>query len=340
MSVPRTPEAITADWLSGALGRPVGSVEVARVGTGQIARSFRLTLDGGDTLVAKMQTPDAGTLKAADIYHLYRKEVAWYAELARHCDIRHPACHFHAIADDGLAYLLLLEDGAPARQGDQLAGESESRLNAALAEAARLHGAFAGERLSLAEPLAAFPDMPTELQVQMFAHHWPGFRERYAERLDADILALGDRLLPRYGDFIDYESEHPSLCHRDFRVDNLLFGHPDGRVIVLDWQTLQIGAPASDAAYLIGTSAVGDPDYRAYFDRYAALCREHGYAPPEASLWRDYRVGALSGFAVAVGSAMMVERTERGDEMFAVMAERPAHMALALDSLGVLVAST
>ena len=58
-------------------------------------------------------------------------------------------------------------------------------------------------------------------------------------------------------------------------------------------------------------------------------------AAPEA-LWDDYRVGALSGYFMAVFASMSVERTERGDEMFAVMAERPARQALALGSLGLL----
>jgi len=36
---------------------------------------------------------------------------------------------------------------------------------------------------------------------------------------------------------------------------------------------------------------------------------------------------------MGVLSAMLVERTERGDEMFAVMAERSGYQALHLDSL-------
>ena len=39
---------------------------------------------------------------------------------------------------------------------------------------------------------------------------------------------------------------------------------------------------------------------------------------------------------MAIFASMNVERTERGDEMFAVMAERPARQALALGSLEML----
>jgi hypothetical protein len=39
---------------------------------------------------------------------------------------------------------------------------------------------------------------------------------------------------------------------------------------------------------------------------------------------------------MAIIAAMNVVRTKRGDEMFAVMAERPARQALTLDSLSLL----
>ena len=49
--------------------------------------------------------------------------------------------------------------------------------------------------------------------------------------------------------------------------------------------------------------------------------------------WHDYRLAAFSGFTMRVIAAMLVERTERGDEMFAVIAERSGYQALHLDSL-------
>ena len=53
-------------------------------------------------------------------------------------------------------------------------------------------------------------------------------------------------------------------------------------------------------------------------------------------VWRDYRLYAFSGVLMAIFASMNVERTERGDEMFAVMAERPAWQAIDLDSLSLL----
>jgi len=109
---------------------------------------------------------------------------------------------------------------------------------------------------------------------------------------------------------------------------------------VVDWQTLGIGAGAADVAYLIGTS-VADPALRAREEQrlvrvYADELRKLGVAANPAEIWREYRFYAFSGFIMAIIASMNVERTERGDEMFAVMAERPARQALHLDSLSLL----
>ena len=52
--------------------------------------------------------------------------------------------------------------------------------------------------------------------------------------------------------------------------------------------------------------------------------------------WRSYRRGTVAGVIMALAASMLVERTERGDEMFMVMAERHARHATDLDALGVL----
>ena len=49
--------------------------------------------------------------------------------------------------------------------------------------------------------------------------------------------------------------------------------------------------------------------------------------------WRAYREYAATGFVMAITASMLAKRTERGDEMFAVMAERPARQMLDLDTL-------
>ena len=115
-----------------------------------------------------------------------------------------------------------------------------------------------------------------------------------------------------------------TLVQGDLRLDNLLFTDKNGRAILLDWQTAAVGLPLNDVAYCISTS-FRDPNERAEKEEdlvkeYYDLLEVHeNYGFEQA--WDDYKRASFVGFLMAVLSAMIVERTDRGDEMFAVMAE-------------------
>ena len=349
---PSRPEGMDADWLAQALGRPAGALAgftAKAVGTGQMCDSFRLTLDWRDrgdapaSIIAKCPSLDPASRAIAQQLGSYLLEVSWYRDLAGEVPISVPRCSFADIAEDRIEFLLLLEDLAPATQGDQLAGASADAISACVTQASRLHAAlWDSPRLTELDwlqkdnrPLlrAAFPGL------------YQAFRERYAGRLDAECLDVGARLVDRLEGYVDRTPQALCLTHGDMRVDNVLFGRPATPASplpcwVVDWQTLGIGAGGSDIAYLVGTS-IADADQRAALDRpmfdlWLDGLRAGGVTPDPAVLWDDYRIGALSGYFMAVFASMNVERTERGDEMFAVMAERPARQALALGSLDLL----
>jgi hypothetical protein len=54
----------------------------------------------------------------------------------------------------------------------------------------------------------------------------------------------------------------------------------------------------------------------------------HGYELD--ACWDDYRRGTFAGFGVTVIASMLVQQTERGDDMFTAMARRHARHALDL----------
>ena len=247
-------------------------------------------------------------------------------------------CHFAQIDDNDVDFLLLLADLAPARQGDQLAGVDPATLYVAIDAAAALHA-----------PLWNSPRLDTigwlkrdtrPIVRALFPGMFEQFRIRYADRLDTDCLALGGAIVDKLDAFLERIPHARTLTHGDLRVDNILFAPDRKQCWVVDWQTLGTGSGATDIAYLIGTS-VANPDERTALDtsgfaRWIAAIQSHGVDTDEAALWDDYRIGALSGYFMAVFASMSVERTERGDEMFAVMAERPARQALALSSIGLI----
>lgn len=311
------------------------------VGTGQVCDSYRFTCDWTEgsnpaTFIAKCPSADPVSRGAAAIFHLYDMEVGWYRDVADHCDALCPKSYHADIAENEQEFVLLLEDMAPASQGDQLAGALLIQVETSLAEAAALHSF---------KPPAGFENLPwlghgegnAQFLEKSLAAGYPLFRERFSSLLSPDILDLGQQLVDGIGTYIAHPPEQQAITHGDMRLDNILF-HDDGRIAALvDWQTCSLGNPANDVAYLIGTSFADPADRRRHEENlvraYLALRPD---APDFDKFWTEYRRHAFSGFIMAINASLHVERTERGDRMFAAMAERPAQMAIDLDSLSLL----
>ncbi|KEQ53412.1 phosphotransferase [Sphingobium chlorophenolicum] len=346
MNFPASPETMTPAWLAEKLGQPPQALRgftYGKVGTGQMCDSFRLTLDWADnaapaTVIVKFPSHDEASRNIAKMTGTYLKEVNWYRELAAGSGVAAPTCHHADIADDDVNFILILSDLAPARQGDQLAGLGLAGLAPCIDAAAGLHALLWNDPRLDETPWLTRDASP--LIRALFPQLYAGFRDRYATRLAPDILDLGAGIVERLEAYMARQPAARALVHGDLRIDNILFAPGGDQCWLVDWQTLGRGSGATDLAYLIGTS-IADPAERAAadrpaFDQWIAALRRRGIAPDEAALWTDYRLGALSGYFMAVFASMSVERTERGDEMFAVMAERPARQALKLGSLDLL----
>jgi Phosphotransferase enzyme family len=343
--IPAAPDQFSKGWLERALGAPAGALagfSFKPLGTGQMCDSFRLTLDwdghdGPVTVIAKCPSHDEQSRNIAATLGSYAREVNWYRALADKSPVSRPHCYHAEIADNRIDFALLLGDCAPATQGDQLAGGDSAILAPAIIQLAALHAPFWNSDVAADYPWIA--NDSRALVETMLPALTEGFAARYANRLGSDIVALARALAANIGRYLDWNPSATSVVHGDFRLDNLLFSPGDG-VIVVDWQTLGVGCPFADLAYLIGTS-FADPADRAaqetaLFDTYMTALYSHGVNGAPDDAWRDYRLYALSGVLMAIFASMNVERTERGDEMFAVMAERPARMALDWDSMALL----
>lgn len=339
---------MTATWLATALEQPESALRgfmASPVGTGQMCDSFRLTLDWADapsgapaTIIAKYPSHDAASRHIAALTGTYIKEVSWYRELAQDSKLAAPHCYFAAIESDDVEFLLLLGDLAPADQGDQLGGVSLPALLPCIDQAAKLHAMLWNSPRLDTLPWLARDN--SDLVRSLFPTLYSGFRDRYAGRLAPEVLDVGAGLVERLDAYLSHQPAARTIVHGDLRIDNILFAPGGAQCWLVDWQTLGRGSGAADLAYLIGTS-IADPAARAAadrtaFDHWLAGLAASGITANADGLWTDYRIGALSGYFMAVFASMNVERTTRGDEMFAVMAERPARQALDLGSLGLL----
>lgn len=311
------------------------------VGTGQVCDSYRFTCNWAEeghpaTFIAKCPSTDSVSRSAAAIFHLYDMEVGWYRDVAEDCKALCPVSYHADIAENEQEFVLLLEDMAPASQGDQLAGASLRQVETTLNEAAALHGF---------QPDGGFDNYQwlhhgegnSDFMKDTLPNGYPVFRERFSALLSPDILDLGQELIDRIDAYVAHEPLELAITHGDMRLDNILF-RGDGRIAALvDWQTCSLGNPANDIAYMIGTS-FADPAVRREHEQrlvedYLAV---RSNAPAFDQFWTEYRRHAFSGFIMAINASLHVEQTDRGDRMFAAMAERPAHMAMDLDSLSAL----
>jgi hypothetical protein len=337
-------DQITPEWLTEALAVDGGKV-VARtatpVGTGQVADTFRFDLTwepadaGPPTVVAKVTAVDQASRNAAQLTRTYELEAAFYRELADSLAVRTPRCYWAHHDPDTGAYVVLMDDLAPAVQGDQLTGCSVDEARAAIEELARLHAPRWGD--------------PTLADIPWLHRHDPdaiagtagllgmlgdGFLERYDATLDPEVGELVGRLLPKVvPHFLDKPGAW-TVQHSDYRLDNLLFG-PDGSVTVVDWQTVTHGPGVADLSYFVGAGLQIDErreHEQDLVEHYRRTMAAEGVELDPDQLWEDYRRYTFSGLVMAIGASMIVERTDRGDQMFMAMANRHGRHALDLDS--------
>ena len=338
---------LTAEFVGRALashldGASVEAVAAERVGTGQVSDTYRLrlTYSGGGqhlpaTLIAKVPAADQTSRGAARAFRTYEIEASFYAQVAPGLPVALPACFYSAYDPEPDEYVVLLADLAPARPGDQLTGLTADEAAAAIGELAALHAAgWASADLAALPWLNRSSPAATALMTAVVTDLFPGFRERYAGRLEPGALELIEDFVPRAGGYLGDRNEPRTIVHGDFRADNLLFG-PD-RPVVLDWQTASFGSATSDLSYFLGSSlpvAVRQEHEQALVRLYYSIVASRGVPLTWDECWDGYRRNAFAGLVMDIIAAMVVQQTARGDEMFAAMASRHAQHALDLDAL-------
>jgi hypothetical protein len=347
-----TPESVGPAFFTDVLragghaGVSVASFAADDVGTGQIGRCVRFTLEfAGDangaprTLVGKFPSQDALSRQTGVQLRNYAREIFFYRELAARIPIAKPRCYYAEIVGNGPEFALILEDMAPATQGDQLAGCTPEIARAALVELAKLHASTWMDARLRGHELVAEPSADGAVAGRaLYAQMLPAFLARFAPRLARDEQEIIAAVAKSQGPPHRYPAEPWALVHIDYRLDNLLIDARTSppRVSVVDWQSLVLGSPLSDAAYFLGASLL--PEVRRPVERelvcayYDALCAGgvRGYSWEQC--WQDYRRGAFAGFAVTVIASVIVQETARGNEMFTAMATRHARHALDLGS--------
>lgn len=340
---------LNTTWLASAVGvepARVAGLDAAAVGTGQVADTYRLRfrLDGEPrSLVLKVTPDNPVSRQTGQGQASYLREVRFYQELAATLAVRVPRWRGADADDAGAEFHLLLEDMTPCRPGDQLAGCTLAEAEAVLEQAVGLHAPRwqdpALHRLPWLKVNAANRRPGADVYTALFA----AFRQRYADRIEDELLAVGAALFPHIDTYYQAQRAAPqTVTHGDLRPDNLLFAGHDGQVpvTVVDWQTVDVGPGIADVSYFIGgalPTEARQAHERRLVERYHEGLRRRGVDGYSlADCWLDYARFSLAGYIMGVGASMSVRQTERGDLMFISMVRSAGRHALDLDALGLL----
>lgn len=342
------PGDLTSEWLTSALGAGrVTDFSFERIGTGQMSECYRVTLayadgtDGPASVVLKVAATDPNSRQTGLALGLYEREVRFYTDIAPQLDGGPVAPCYHSAFDPQTgAFDLLLGDAAPANVGDELRGATPEQAMLALSELGRVHAAT---HVSSREGTAVADWLVREAPVSqpMLAGLYAAFVERYADMITPQQREVCERLVESFDSYLAAEDERPKgLVHGDYRLDNMLFGEPGAErpLTTVDWQTVTWGPALTDVAYFIGCSLPSDVR-REHYD--GLLRAYHEALGSDASLTldqvrEDVRRQSFFGVVMAIASSMLVERTERGDQLFMTMLERNCGHVLDTGALDIL----
>jgi thiamine kinase-like enzyme len=367
VDVPLTTEEATPSFVTTALraGGGIGwDTRVAEVehepigvGVGIVGQLARLSLryeghaaGAPGTVVLKIPSQYAENRAVGDHFHFYEREGRFYQEIGDKAAVRTPRCYWNHVDPAANTFGLLLEDLSSRTMISQVTGVKAERAAQALGALATLHGGW--WRSPALDGLDWMPrlDDPINLAAgQQYRDAWPLFVERVGGALPPGALEIGERVQLVFEDLMRAAmTEAPvTICHGDFRVDNLLFDDAAvgaDRLAVIDWQISYRGPAISDVAYFLCQSlapeerrAAEEALVREWYDRLVHAAGEEtgnelaGY--PFDLAWSQYRRSALTTTVYPVtGAGAMEPANERGRELLTAMAVRSFSAVVELGS--------
>ncbi|WP_293048856.1 phosphotransferase [Mycobacterium sp.] len=347
---------IGADWLTDALRQadclPQGRVasfgsELMSVGQLGLVARFALTYEGAGsdvppTVMVKLPSRDSGSRAIGVVLGVYESEVRFYQKIAPTVGVRVPRPHWSDIEPSTGRFTLLLEDlsevGEP---GDMIAGGTPDQAARALDALVELQAPRWSDPTLREEDWLAHPSR----NQTMFAGVEPAlplFLERFGDHLDSGDRKLVEQVVPHANAWAERMTAGPTVVlHGDYRMDNILFpDDPAAPAAVFDWQATRLGPPLVDASvYLGGCLSLEDRrrHERKLLSRYHDGLMSRGVTGFSFDdLWESYRWCVFYGLMLSVPFSVQLERTERGDALFAGMVRSYAQQARDLESMELL----
>ncbi len=356
IGLPNGINEVTAAWMTEAL-RTSGAIgagsEVTSlrnepyIAGGLLSLLYRSTIESDDprapaTVIVKFPTDVPHQRMIADAFGIYGREVAFYRDVAPRSTIMMPKVHAAMSASDASNSCIVMEDLAHLRQPDRARGVIWDEAVIGVRALARFHAdwygspeleAMAQTFISIGAPLqrAALPGVAEA--------GWPATKELRADTLSADVLAVGDMWIDTLPKMLDHMELRPTLCHEDWRADNMFFD-ADDNVVMIDPQIAGVCNGAFDLGYFISQSIERDTlggRHRELVDVYLSVMGAHGHDLDAEQFFFDVRVAVgmclMYGFASYPQYDML---PEEGKLMADKLLRRAAEAIEDFDSLAAL----
>ena len=269
LSIPHKPEDITSEWMTDAL-RSSGIITTSSVTsidagdtaaghgfTGQIAR-LTVTYDSYEegapkSIIAKFPSYDPAIRAAVtDSAMSYEREIRCYENLLGYVHLSTPLCYYSVYDAESGGCILLLQDLAPARFGDNVGNPSREDIESAIRAIGMFHADFwESTRLADLDWIPGFAQ-DAEVRQRAFRQAKGPFLSTWSKFLQPTTIDIVERLGGSLARIRRQLSRPPrTILHGDYRLDNLAFvGSEDGPTVI-DWQAASIGRSVADIAYCI-----------------------------------------------------------------------------------------
>jgi hypothetical protein len=262
----------------------------------------------------------------------YLREVNFYRTVANSLSVRVPRPYYVDAGDDGLPFILLIEEIAGARCPDQISGITLDETRRILDTVATLHARF-WDSPEL-HTMTWLPPMNNPLYKagrDMALARFPAFKEKFGDRVTPAMMEVIERACNEYPALLDHvaELDHLTFTHTDCRAENYLFGGSAGAdaVTMIDFQLCTRHMGPWDVANLLGGSLPPEVRkehemdlLRGYFDKLVAL-GVTGYTMERCYL--DYRRSLLQMCTAQVITSDLQGGNERGEILLENLHLRP-----------------
>jgi len=367
-NLPETPEELTAEWLSTALGGKVQAVEQTPLGDGQgfMGDILRMDLQSADpavpgSIVAKL--PKKSNRVMGELLGVYEREIMFFREFGEHVPIHIPKVYFSEFDRDkgsenqeeilravdklpkflnkvisvvGMAiaaakkrrYLLLIEFFGDMQPGDQLAGLSAAQCEQVLRAIAPLHRQY-WQSEDLRNHFWLLPmDVDARIRHGMFMQNV----EQYAQAMGPEVASHLSWLRDN-GEALMHrftEQAPTTLLHCDLRLDNVVF---DGdSCAFIDFQLVRRGPAAYDVAYFLSSALreeYGEEDEARLLQVYHQALDVPDYSYTDFE--RDYQRALLLVLGSLSSTGDIDFSNERGASMMAAWLQRLKTRAARVD---------